>query len=115
MTESSFPKAVLFATGGFLVLAAEFVLLYVLTTVACLHHYTDATLPASVIVTTIAAAASVALFVKARRAGSPGGPQEAAGVSLFLARLAAIVAALALIAIAILGIPALVVTSPCAT
>jgi hypothetical protein len=36
-------------------------------------------------------------------------------VSLFLARLAAIVAALALIAIAILGIPALVVTSPCAT
>ena len=115
MTESSFPKAALFATGGFLVWAADFVALYVLATVACQHRYMEAVLPASVIATAIAAVASVVLLAKARRAGSPAGPQEAAGVSLFLARLAAIVAALAAIAIAILGIPALVVTSPCAT
>jgi len=120
MSEGAFPRAALLATGGLLVWAANFLVIYVHTALACERGHAHSTLfgvgvlpLASIIATSVSAAACGVLLVQAwRRANTEGGTP---GPRLFLARLGAIVTLLALVAIAILGIPGLVVANPCET
>lgn len=120
--EPRFPRTTLTVTAGLLIWAADFLFIYVFAALACARGFAHTTLLGfaivplvSTIATAVAAAASIALIVAgARRAVvARAASVEDTPASAFLGRLAMIVAMLALIAIALTGLPGLLVRGSC--
>ncbi len=122
MIEPRFPRTTLTVTAGLLIWATDFLFIYVFAALACARGFVHTTVLgfdivpfASTLATAAAAAASIALIVAgARRAVvARAASEEDAPASAFLGRLAMIVAMLALIAIALTGLPGLLVRGSC--
>jgi hypothetical protein len=121
-TEPRFPRTTLTVTAGLLIWAADFLFIYVFAALACARGFAHTTLLGlsivplvSTIATAVAAVASGALIVAGARraaAATSHAPDDATP-ALFLRRLAMIVAMLGLIAIALTGLPGLLVTGTC--
>ncbi len=116
--DAGFSRTALSVTAGLLIWAADFLFIYVFAALACARGFSHATLLglgivplASIVATLIAGTASVAVIAAgARRAGAAG---DQAPALVFLGRLAMIVATLALIAVAFVGLPGVLVREIC--
>lgn len=119
--EPRFPRTTLTVTAGLLIWATDFLFIYVFAALACARGFAHTTVlgfdivPFMSTLATAAAAASIALIVAgARRAVvARAASVEDTPASAFLGRLAMIVAMLALIAIALTGLPGLLVRGSC--
>lgn len=122
MIEPRFPRTTLKVTAGLLIWAADFLFIYVFAALACARGYAHATVLGfgivpfvSTVATAVAAGASAAVIIAgAHRAATAASPaSDDATTSMFLGRLAMIVAMLALIAVALTGLPGLLVAQTC--
>lgn len=112
MNRRYFPRTALFVTAGLLIWATDFLFIYVFAAIACARGHAGATvlgigiIPlASTVATLAAAGACLGVVMAGRREARPAAAESANGG--FIAGLAAIAAALALIAIVFTGLPAL--------
>ncbi len=120
--ELRFSRTALSVAAGLLIWAADFLFIYVFAALACARGFSQTTLLglgivplASTVATLLAGAASVAVIAagsrRAAAARAYAGDQATALV--FLGRLATIVAMLALIAVAFVGLPGVLVRGVC--
>lgn len=99
--QKSFARTALFACAGLLIWAADFLFVYVFTAIACERGFGQAVPWASTGAGVVAAAATTAvIFTGVRR-------------KTFIGGLAASVAALALVAIAFIALPGLLLPRAC--
>ena len=120
--ELRFPRTTLSVTAGLLIWAADFLFIYVFAALACARGFAHASVLGfgivpfvSTVATAVAAVASVAVIVAGARraaAATSHAPDDATA-SMFLGRLAMLVAMLALIAVALTGLPGLLVAQTC--
>jgi len=120
--EPRFRRTTLTVTAGLLIWAADFLFIYVFAALACARGFAHTTLLGfaivplvSTIATAVAAVASIALIVAGahRAAAATSHVPDDATAAPFLGRLATIVAMLGLIAIALTGLPGLLVRGTC--
>ena len=99
--EKRFVRSALFATGGLLIWAADFLFVYVFAALACERGFAHAVPWVSSVTAVVAAAACVVMLVAGLQAKS------------FIGRLAANVAGLALLAIAFIALPGVLLPRAC--
>lgn len=99
--EKRFVRSALFATGGLLIWAADFLFVYAFAALACARGFGHAAPWVSSATAVLAAAGCVAVLVAGLRGSG------------FIARLAASVAGLALVAIAFTALPGVLLPRAC--
>ena len=115
--EPAFPRTALFITAGLLIWAADFLFIYVFAALACARGYADTAVLgigvvpfASAVSSIVALGASGAVALAANRYRQPG----AGNHDKFRGGLAYVIAVLALIAVAMTGVPGVLVQGTCA-
>ena len=119
-TELSFGRNAWRVTAGLLVWAANFIFIYVFAALACAPGFAQVTVYGAGIVplvsigaTTAAGCATIAIIIAGARRASRAKPAVSKEVGIFLARLSALVAGLALIAVAFIAAPGILLSRMC--
>jgi hypothetical protein len=122
MIEPRFPRTMLTVTAGLLIWAADFLFIYVFAALACARGFAHAIFLGfaivplvSTIATAVAAVATLAMMAAGARrtAVTTTNSRDETSASLFLGRLVMVVSMLALIAVAMTGLPGLLVAQTC--
>jgi hypothetical protein len=120
MGARAFVRTTSFVSAGLLIWAVDFLFIYVFAALACARGYADVTFLGVGIVpftstaaTVIAAGATITVMRAGASKSSDRAVPENGDTPTFLARLALIVAMIALIAVAFTGLPGLLVSRLC--